>query len=108
VTAVQGGTVSVQGILRTPRSFGTSASPSPQSTSPTSITVTLGSDATVTKTVAATSKAAVVGMCATAIGSADDRGDIAATSITVSKPDAANGCRATGGFGFFRGGGASG
>jgi hypothetical protein len=66
--------------------------------------VTLSSTTTVTETVAATSAAAVVGVCATAVGKADDRGDIAATSVTISKPDA-DGCRT--GFGGFggRGGG---
>ncbi len=107
VTAVQGSTVTVQGVLRAPRT-GASASPSPQSTTPTSITVTISSDTTVTKTEAATSKVAVVGMCATAIGKANDRGDIAATSVTVSKPDATTGCRASGGFGFFGGFGGGG
>lgn len=105
VTAVSGSTVTVQGVLREPR---TSASPSAQPTTPTSLTVTLSASTQVTATEAATSKAAVVGMCATAIGRADDRGDIAATSITVSKPDA-NGCRAgAGAFGFGRGGGTGG
>lgn len=107
VTAVQGSTVTVQGVLRAPRARA-SASPSPQPTTPTSITVMLSSDTTVTKTVAATSKVAVVGVCATAIGKANDRGDIAATSVTVSKPDATTGCRTTGGSGFFGGGAGSG
>jgi len=62
---------------------------------------------TVTETVAASSSAAAVGKCATAIGTADDRGDIAATSISISDPGP-TGCRAGfGGFGggFGRGGG---
>jgi len=105
VTAVSGGTVTVQGVLRTAR-FGASASPQP--TTPSSLTFTVDSTTAISQTVAATSKAAVVGMCATAIGKADDRGDIAATVITVSKP-AADGCRAAaggfGGFGFGRGNG---
>ena len=105
VTAVSGSTVTVQGVLREPR---TSASPSAQPTTPASLTVTLSASTQVTATEVTTSKAAVVGMCATAIGKADDRGDIAATSITVSKPDA-NGCRAgAGAFGFGRGGGTGG
>jgi hypothetical protein len=101
VTAVAGGTVTVQGVLREPR---TSAGASPQPTTPTSLTVTIASGTPVTKTVATTSKAAVVGMCAAAIGKANDRGDVAATSITVSKPDPSNGCRSAGGFGFIGGG----
>jgi hypothetical protein len=98
VNSVSATTMTMQGLLR---EGGTRTSPS----SPASpITVTLSSTTTVTETVAATSAAAVVGVCATAVGKADDRGDIAATSVTISKPDA-DGCRTRfGGFGG-RGGG---
>ncbi len=96
VSTVSGSTVTLQGVLREGRS---TASPS---STPSTITVMLAATTTVTETVPATKAAAVVGVCATAIGKADDRGDIAATSITISKPDA-NGCRA--GFGGFGRGG---
>ncbi len=92
VSSVSGSTVTVQGVLREARS---TAAPS---SSPAAITITLTSTTTVTQTVTATSAAAVVGVCATALGKANERGDIAATSIAISKPDA-NGCRA--GFGGF-------
>ncbi len=99
VSSVSGSTVTVQGVLREGRP---TASPSSTPSTPSTITVMLASTTTVTETVPATKAAAVVGECATAIGKADDRGDIAATSITITKPDA-NGCRA--GFGGFGRGG---
>lgn len=103
VSTVSGSTVTVQGVLREGRP--TSSPASPTSGAPSTITVMLASTTTVTETVPATKAAAVVGVCATAIGKADDRGDIAATSITITKPDA-NGCRA--GFGGFGGTGRGG
>jgi hypothetical protein len=68
--------------------------------SPSTITITLGSSATVTQTVPATSAAAVVGQCARAIGPANSTGTITAKSITISKPGP-NGCNT--GFGGFGG-----
>jgi hypothetical protein len=101
VSTVSGSTVTIQGVLREGRpTAGQSSTPSTAS-APSPITVMLASTTTVTETVPATKAAAVVGMCATAIGKADDRGDIAATAITITKPDA-NGCR-TGFGGFGRG-----
>ncbi len=78
----------------TVRSFtpGASAAPSPAATS---ITVTLGTTATITQTVKATSAAAVVGKCATAIGTANSTGAIAARSIAISAPTA-SGCTRAG------------
>ncbi|MFI5100264.1 MAG: hypothetical protein ACHQE5_07085 [Actinomycetes bacterium] len=108
VSTVSGSTVTVQGVLREGRPTSSPASPASTpgtSGAPSTITVVLASTTTVTETVPATKAAAVVGVCATAIGKADDRGDIAATSITITKPDA-NGCRAGfGGFGGFGRGG---
>jgi hypothetical protein len=103
VSAVNGSTVTVTGLLRQGRLAG-GASPTP-SAAATAITVTVPSSVSVTQTVAATSAAAVVGKCATAIGKTNTRGDLAATTITISTPTAA-GCRA--GFGRFGQGGGSG
>ena len=65
--------------------------------------------ATITQTVKASSAAAVVGKCATAIGTADSTGAIAARSIAISNPTA-SGCTRTGrgGFGGGFGGGGNG
>ncbi|RIJ71356.1 hypothetical protein D1871_14210 [Nakamurella silvestris] len=51
----------------------------------TDSTVTVTSDTTYTATVAAKSSALEVGQCATAVGTADDSGAVAATTITLSK-----------------------
>jgi hypothetical protein len=85
VNSVSGSTVLLHGVLRN----GPSATGSPASAS--TITITLGSSATVTQTVPATSAAAVVGQCARAIGPANSTGSITAKSITISKPGP-NGC----------------
>jgi len=99
VNSVSGSTVLLTGVLR----GGQNAASTPAS--PATITVTLGTSATVTQTVSATSAAAVVGQCATAIGPANDVGAITAKSITISAPGP-TGCRA--GFGGFGGRGSGG
>jgi hypothetical protein len=105
VSAVNGSTVTVNGLLRQGRSAGgATATPSAAATA---IAVTVPGSVAVTQTVAATSAAAVVGKCATAIGKTDTRGDLAATTITISTPTAA-GCRAGFGGRFGQGGGGSG
>jgi hypothetical protein len=99
VSSVSGSTVLLTGVLRNGSSAAASAAPA----SPTTITVTLGTSATVTQTVAATSAAAVVGQCATAIGPANNVGAITAKSITISTPGP-TGCRTGfGGRGNFNG-----
>lgn len=91
VTSVTAGGLVVSGQLVT------MGSGQPSSTSG-DVTVTLASDGQVMKEVSATSSAIAVGQCARAIGEADDKGAIAATSINISAP--ANGeCRSFGGFG---------
>jgi hypothetical protein len=87
VNSVSGSTILLNGVLRNGSSAAGSAAPA----SPSTITITLGSSATVTQTVPATSAAAVVGQCARAIGPANSTGTITARSITISKPGA-NGC----------------
>ena len=102
VTSVSGSTVLVSGVLRS----GARATGTPTAPTASTITVTLPASATVTQTVAATSAAAVVGKCATAIGPANSTGAITAKSITISTPGP-TGCSA--GFGGFGGrGGAAG
>ena len=96
VNSVSGSTIRLNGVLRN----GPSAAGSGAPASPSTITITLGSSATVTQTVPATSAAAVVGQCARAIGPANSTGTITAKSITISKPGP-NGCNT--GFGGFGG-----
>ena len=94
VNSVSSSTILLHGVLRNgPSATGSAASAS-------TITITLGSSATVTQTVPATSAAAVVGQCARAIGPANSTGTITAKSITISKPGP-NGCNT--GFGGFGG-----
>jgi hypothetical protein len=100
----------LEGVLRS-LGFGretASGSPSAQpSTQP--ITVTLSSGAQVTTTTTTTSAAAKVGECATAIGTTNSTGAIAARTISLSTPTSA-GCTAAGfggGFGGFGGGSGS-
>ncbi len=92
VSSVAGSTILLQGVLRNGASAPGNATPP----APTAITVTLGASSTVTQTVPATSAAAVVGQCASAIGTANSTGTITAKSITVSSPGP-NGCQS--GFG---------
>ena len=92
VSSVAGSTILLQGVLRNGQNAPGNATPP----APTAITVTLGASSTVTQTVPATSAAAVVGQCASAIGTANSTGSITARSITVSSPGP-NGCRS--GFG---------
>jgi hypothetical protein len=105
VSSVSGSTILVTGVLRSGLgAAGSTTAPA----SPSTITVTLGASATVTQTVSATSAAAVVGQCATAIGPANNVGAITAKSITISAPGP-TGCRVGfGGRGNGNGNGASG
>lgn len=89
VSSVTGSTILLQGVLRTGRRAAGDATPP----APTTITVTLSASATVTQIVLATSAAAVVGQCASAIGAADSVGTINAKSITISTPGP-TGCQA--------------
>ena len=105
VKSVSGSTVTLSGTVRTAGQFrGGSPGATPTATpSATTVTVTLGSSATVERAVSATGADAKVGLCATATGKADSTGTVAATVIALS-PKRANGC--TGGFGGrFPGGG---
>ena len=79
VTDVAATGLTLSGQLLT---IGSGASPSP---SQGQVTVSAGTDTTVSKEVQATSAALVVGKCARAIGDANDKGTIAATSINVSE-----------------------
>jgi hypothetical protein len=106
VTSVTSGGFMVQGFLRS--GFGgarSSASATPTAPAAQSITVTLGSAADVTTVRTATSAAIKVGLCATAIGTANDTGAIAARTISLSNPTSSGSCSAAGGFGGGFGGG---
>lgn len=95
VTAVSGSTITLEGTLRSPRSFGNgqrptgaptaqpdpAATPSPQPTK--TITATTASTTTYTTTVKAAASALKVGQCVSALGKANDIGAVAATSITI-------------------------
>jgi hypothetical protein len=74
-----------------------------QDTASTSVTVTTTSRTTVSRTVAATSKAVATGLCVSARGTTDDTGAVTATSVALSQP--VNGAC---GVGFGRPGGAGG
>ncbi|HEY7103210.1 MAG TPA: hypothetical protein VH573_16370 [Mycobacteriales bacterium] len=95
VSAVSASTVTVTGRLLTGGRFRGSGTPAATPTSGP-VTVTLGSSASVLRTVKATGADAKVGTCAVATGKADSSGAVAATAIALSAK-AANGC--TGGFG---------
>jgi hypothetical protein len=111
VTSVSGSTVVLSGTLRSGGGrFGGSPGATPTATptatpSASSITVTLGSSASVLATAKGTGADAKVGTCATATGKADSGGTVAATAIALS-PKGANGC--TAGFGRLPGGGLGG
>jgi hypothetical protein len=107
VTSVSGTTVVISGTLRSGGRPGMTPSPSATPTQPPAgpVTVTLPASVAVTKTVSATSAAAVVGKCAAATGKADSAGTVAATSIMISAPGP-NGCSR--GFGRFGGRGGAG
>jgi hypothetical protein len=68
----------------------------------TARTVTLTSSTTYTKIVKGTSTELAVGLCTTALGTADSTGAITARTISV-RPVGANGCSAGFGQGGFRG-----
>ncbi len=110
VTSVSGSTVRLSGNLRAGFRPSTAPAPYPSASPPATpsavpVTVTLTSSTTVTKAVSATSAAATVGRCATAEGTTDSKGAVAATSIVVSDKGP-NGCSFGGGRRF--GGGGSG
>jgi hypothetical protein len=54
--------------------------------SPTSRTVTVGGSTTLTTVAKATSSAVKVGKCATAQGTADSTGTVAATTVRITDP----------------------
>jgi hypothetical protein len=95
VTAVSGSTLAVSGRLLTGGRFRGSGTPAATPTAG-AVTVTLGSSASVLRTVKATGADAKVGSCAVATGRADSSGAVAATAIALSATGP-NGC--TGGFG---------
>ena len=105
VTAVSGSTITVaaESFART----GASTSPSATPTT-TSKTITVTSATKITKTAAVTSTALKVGLCASAQGSTDTTGTVAATSIAITSPDSSGSCEATGFGGRFSRGGAGG
>lgn len=74
-----------------------------QDSGSSTVTVSTTSKTTVSRTVAATSKAVRTGLCVSARGSADDTGAVTATSVALSQP--VNGAC---GMGFGRPGGAGG
>jgi len=107
VTAVSPAGFVIEGTLRSPGFARPTASPTATGSAQPStqpITVTLASGADVTTTSATTSAAAKVGECATAIGTANSTGAIAARSISLSAPTANGGCTAAGFGGGFGGG----
>lgn len=79
VTAVAADGLVISGEL-------TSVTSSGPTSSTGSITVNLATDGRVTRQVSANQSAITVGQCARAVGTADDKGVVAATSITVSAP----------------------
>ena len=93
VTAVSGDTITVQETMR-PRGDGTASST--PTASPTTATVTVSTTASTTYTAqkAGAATDVVVGVCANALGKADDTGAVTATSITL-RP-ATNGSCTTG------------
>ena len=96
VTAVSGSGFTVEGVLR-------SAANRSSSPKTTSITVSTSSSTNYSQTASTDSSSLAVGLCVTAQGSADQQGNITATSISIRNPDSSGSC----GFGF-RPGGASG
>ncbi|HEY7007424.1 MAG TPA: hypothetical protein VH395_00700 [Jatrophihabitantaceae bacterium] len=94
VTAVSGSDLTVAAVTLRPRP--SSSSPG-ASAAPTTRTVTLAANATVTSDAAVTKRALKVGLCAAAFGSTDERGAVAATRIALSSPMSGQ-CTA-GGFG---------
>jgi len=101
VTAVSGSTVTVAGRLLTGGRFRATGTPAATPTTGP-VTVTLGSSASVLRTVKATGADAKVGLCAVATGKTDSTGTVAATAVALSTKGP-NGC--TGGFGGGRFGG---
>jgi hypothetical protein len=83
-------------VLSTRRAFGASSSATPTVATDT---VDVSSATTYSQTVSATGAALVVGKCATAQGSPNSTGVVAATRIAVSTPGP-QGCSAGGRFGF--------
>jgi hypothetical protein len=98
VNAVSGDTITVQETMRA----GGSTSSSTATAAPTTTTVTATGSTTYTAQQTGTAGDVAVGECATALGTADDTGSVAATAITV-RP-ATNGTCTTGFAGGGRGG----
>ena len=106
VTAVSGATITVAAVNFARPSASASVSASPTTTTKT---ITVGSSTKITKTAAVTSAALKVGLCASAQGSTDTSGTVAATSIALTSPDSNGSCETTGFGGRFGGfGGGSG
>ena len=104
VTAVSGDTITVQETTRA-RGNGTTSSTATASPTTTTVAVTTTSSTTYTAQKAGAATDVAVGVCASALGKADDTGAVTATSITL-RP-ATNGACTTG-FGGGPGGGRGG
>ncbi len=104
VTAVSGDTITVQATTRA-RGNGTASSTATSSPTTTTVAVTTTSSTTYTAQKAGAATDVAVGVCASALGKADDTGAVAATSIML-RP-ATNGACTTG-FGGGPGGGRGG
>ena len=104
VTAVSGDTITVQETTRA-RGNGTASSTATASPTTTTVAVTTTSSTTYTAQKAGAATDVAVGVCASALGKADDTGAVAATSIML-RP-ATNGACTTG-FGGGPGGGRGG
>ena len=99
VTAVSGGTITVQTTTGAPGTTAGGATPTTGTA-----TVTVDSATTFRTTKAADASAIVVGQCATARGQADSSGKVTATSIVVSPPTNGTCVTANRGFGGNRSG----
>lgn len=98
VTALDGGTITVQTVF--PGDFDGRTSTGTATSTPTTRTVRVatGSSTTYTRTATTTSRSVVVGVCVTALGRADDTGAVTATSIAV-RPAVNGSCTGLGGRG---------
>jgi hypothetical protein len=97
VTSLGDGEFIVASIGR-PGASGAAGATASASAATTPVTVTILSATTVTVTKAAAAGDIKVGLCATAIGAADDIGKVTATSIVLRDPVSGS-CTIAGGFG---------
>lgn len=81
VTGVTANGLSVNGRIISPSAGQPSSAPAE-----TAVSIATATATTITKDVKSSASALVVGQCARALGTADDKGTIAATSINVSAP----------------------